>query len=107
MGLFKVGYIRQHLPEGDERAMDLLWQIDQIYNAYANTNCSIAHTSAPCSVDQEVCLFFIEISVHNPHLLEEKLASEPNLLQLVDWATSIMSCTGDSSSIATEKEHDQ
>lgn len=106
MGLFNIDKIRQHLPEGDERAMDLLWQIDQIYETTnASNTCGKEEIIDQYRVDKEVLLFFIEISVHNPHLLEEMLASEPSLPQLIDWATCIMSDTVDPTSIATEEEY--
>lgn len=107
MGLFDVDYVRQNLPEGDERAMDSLWQIDQIYSANAAVTTGDPKIRTRYRVSEEMKLFFIEMSVHIPHLLEEKLASEPTLPQLIDWATSIMSGLGDPSSTAIITYYDE
>jgi hypothetical protein len=83
MDLYLFDSVRKSLPKGDDNAMFLLWQIEQIHNT----------TAAPedCLFSEEILNFFIEMSVHTPQLLEEFLYTEPDLSDLFEWATNQMS----------------
>lgn len=90
MGLFDVDSVRKNLPKGDDNAMFLLWQIEQIYNACPKMVSSNPSTPEPCLFSKEMLIFFIEMSVHKPLLLEEFLYTEPDLSELFEWASNLM-----------------
>ena len=90
MGLFDVDSVRKNLPKGDKNAMFLLWQIEQIYDACPKMVSSNPSTPEQCLFSTDMLIFFIEMSVHNPQLLEEFLYSEPDLSDLFEWATNLM-----------------
>lgn len=74
--------VRQMLPKGDNNAMFMLWQVEQIHNATA--------LPQQCLFSTDMLIFFIEMSVHKPQLLEEFLYLEPDLSELFEWATALM-----------------
>ena len=106
VSLFSNEYIRQHLPENNEVAMELLERVDEIYSENASVARLDPEVRTRYNVRKDMKLFFIEMSINKPHLLEDFLSFEPSLHDLIEWANNIMSGGMDDLSSSTEGEDD-
>ena len=80
-------YLQKFAPQDNERAMELLNRISEIYKE--NADYSRKRVRHAYRVPREIQFKIIDLSVNEPNLLEEKLADEPSIHELIEWVRQI------------------